>query len=78
MPGVVLRGGLKLTGVGIILGVAGAAALTRVLGGLLYGVKPTDPATFAGVVVLILLIATVASWLPAHRASRLDPTQALR
>jgi hypothetical protein len=73
----VLRGGLKLTGMGIILGVAGAVALTRLLGGLLYGVKPTDPATFAGVVVLILLVATVASWLPAHRASRLDATQAL-
>jgi predicted permease len=78
VQGLVLRGALKLTGVGIILGVVGAAALTRLLGGLLYGVKPTDPATFAGVVVLILLVATAASWLPAHRASRLDPTQALR
>jgi hypothetical protein len=72
----VLRGGLKLTGVGIVLGLAGAVAVTRVLGGLLYGVTPTDPATLAGVVVLILLVATVAAWLPARRASRLDPTQA--
>jgi predicted permease len=70
--------GVSLAGAGAGLGIAGALALTRVLTGQLYGVEATDPATFAGVTVLLLLVAVVAAWFPAHRASRIDPMTALR
>ncbi len=62
---------------GLVLGVAGAAALTRVMTGLLFGVSATDPATFAGVVLLLAAAALLASWAPARRASRVAPTRAL-
>jgi ABC-type lipoprotein release transport system permease subunit len=58
--------------------VAGAAALTRFLDALLFGVEPGDPLTFAAVVALVILTAAAACWLPAWRASRLDPVAALR
>jgi putative ABC transport system permease protein len=63
--------------VGLAVGVAGAAALTRVLSGLLYGVTATDPATFAGVLVVLAVAALLASWVPARRAARVDPSRAL-
>jgi ABC-type lipoprotein release transport system permease subunit len=56
----------------------GAFVVTRVLASMLVDVKPTDPVTFASVAVLFLVIAFLASWLPARRASGLDPTTALR
>jgi putative ABC transport system permease protein len=81
-PGSILRlivgQGLRLSGVGIALGVVAALLLTRVLSSLLVGVQPTDPATYAVVVLLFVTVAAVASWLPAQRAARLDPTTALR
>ena len=58
-------------------GVAGAFALTRVIGNLLYGVTVTDPATFVAIPLLLLFVALVACYLPARRAARLDPKIAL-
>jgi predicted permease len=70
--------GLYLSVIGIAIGLLTAFLLTRVLASMLVEVKPTDPATFASVAVLFLVIAVLASWLPALRAARLDPTTALR
>jgi putative ABC transport system permease protein len=74
----VLGHALVLVVVGLGLGVAGAFALTRGLRGVLYEVSSTDPLTFAGVAFVILLVALVASYLPARRATRVDPLVALR
>jgi predicted permease len=73
-----VRRGLVLTAMGIAIGLAGAWLLTRFLTAVLYGVAPTDPATFAGVAVVLLVSAGLASWLPARRAARIDPVAALR
>jgi predicted permease len=62
---------------GLIVGLAGAVAATRALGGLLFGVTATDPATFAGVLLVLGGAALLASWLPARRAARVEPTRAL-
>lgn len=70
--------GLRLTAAGIVVGLVAAFALTRGMTTMLVGVKATDPATFAAIVILFFLIAAVASWLPAWRAASLDPTAALR
>ncbi|MGH9825865.1 MAG: FtsX-like permease family protein [Blastocatellia bacterium] len=78
----VLGWGLTLTAVGVAVGLAGAWALTRllssVLSGLLFGVRPFDPITFAGVTGLLTVVALVACLLPAARASKVDPMSALR
>ena len=74
----VLGDGLRLALGGALLGVIGAAALTRLAGSLLYGVSPTDPPIFAGVTALMLLVALAATLIPARRASRVDPTVAMR
>jgi len=68
--------GLALAGVAV--GVGGAVALTRVMKGLLFHVSATDPATFAGIAVLFLVVALAASCIPARRATRIDPMEALR
>ena len=70
--------GLRLTALGIVAGVAAALGLTRAMITMLIGVKPTDPTTFASIVVVFFLIAALACLFPAHRAARLDPTMALR
>jgi predicted permease len=70
--------GMKLAGLGIVIGLAGAAGLSRLLTDLLFGVKPNDPATFASIGVALGLIALVACWVPARRATRVDPLDALR
>jgi len=74
----VLRKGMKLTGFGLVLGVAGALGLAQLITTLLYGVKPTDAVTFIIVSLTLLLVALLACWLPARRAVRVDPTVALR
>jgi predicted permease len=70
--------GLRLVGVGVVLGIASAMALSRLMSALLFGVGPLDPATYAAVSTGLGLIALVATYLPARRASRLDPLVALR
>lgn len=74
----VLREGLVLAAVGIVIGVGASAGLTRVLGSLLYATTPYDPLAFASSVGVLLLIALLASWVPAWRASAVDPVVALR
>jgi len=73
-----MRRGLTLTAAGIGIGLIGAFLLRRFLVAVLYGVGPTDPATFAGVAVTLLLAAAAASWIPARRAARVDPVVTLR
>jgi predicted permease len=74
----VIRHGLELTGAGIAAGLIGAAILTRVMAGLLFGVSATDLATFSTVPLILAAIALVASYLPARRAIQVDPVVALR
>jgi predicted permease len=74
----VLRRGALLTTIGIVLGIAGAAGLARYLSGMLYGLTPLDPATYAAVAVGFALVALFASYLPARRATKVDPMVALR
>ena len=74
----VLREGLTVTGSGLVVGLAAAFALTRYLETLLYGVKPTDPAVFAAVAALLLVVSAAACYIPARRATRLDPIAVLR
>jgi ABC-type antimicrobial peptide transport system permease subunit len=74
----VLRQTLLLAGAGIVIGLAGAAVVTQFLTSMLFGVKTTDPATYAAVVGLLMLTALGASYVPARRAMRVDPMVALR
>jgi ABC-type antimicrobial peptide transport system permease subunit len=74
----VLGFGVRLAGIGLAIGLAGALAATRLLSSLLYDVRPTDAITFAAVSLLLLAVALVASYLPARRATRIDPITALR
>ncbi|HEX6815942.1 MAG TPA: FtsX-like permease family protein, partial [Gemmatimonadaceae bacterium] len=76
--GMVLRQGLVLAGVGIVVGLAAALAATQLLADFLFGVPPTDPATFAGAAAILVMVALAASWLPARRAAASDPMIALR
>lgn len=74
----VLRQGLWKSGVGLVIGLGGAFYLSRYLSSLLFEVKPTDPLVFGGVTLVLLLVALVASWMPARRAAKIDPMIALR
>ena len=76
--GLVMKQGLQATVIGVVVGLAGALAVNRLMATLLFGVRPTDPATFAAVIATITLVAAIACWLPAWRASRLDPNVVLR
>jgi putative ABC transport system permease protein len=74
----VLREGLVLTLIGIGIGLLGALALTRLMSSLLFGVEATDPATFAAIVPLLAVVSLIACYIPARRATRIDPLIALR
>jgi putative ABC transport system permease protein len=76
--GMVLRQALLLISAGLAIGLAGALGLTRVLTNFLFGVKPIDVPTFAGVSLVLTLVALLATYLPALRATRVDPMEALR
>jgi len=76
--GMVLRRTLVLAGAGVVLGTAGALAVTRVLANSLFEVKPTDPLTFAAVAALLGCVALLAGLIPAQRATKVDPMVALR
>jgi putative ABC transport system permease protein len=76
--GLVVRQGLTTTLIGAAVGLAVAVAGSRFIEGLLFGVTPTDPLTFGAVAVLLIAVACVACYVPAWRATRVDPTTALR
>jgi putative ABC transport system permease protein len=74
----ILREGGVLVAIGLALGMPAALIATRVIRGLLFGVAPTDPATFAGVALLMAVIGLAACWIPAMRAARVDPAVTMR
>ena len=74
----VLKGAMTLALIGVVLGAVGALVFTRLLSGLLFGVSTNDPATFVLVSAILLIVAAAASYIPAHRATRVDPLTALR
>jgi macrolide transport system ATP-binding/permease protein len=74
----VLQQGVGMTGIGLLVGLGGAFAATRLLRGFLYEIQPFDPVTFFAVALLLALVAMVACWLPARRAARVHPMTALR
>ena len=76
--GMVVTSGLRLAGLGVGIGFVGALALTRLMQGVLYGVSTYDPLTFSAVAVGLVAVAAFASWVPAVRATRVDPLEALR
>jgi putative ABC transport system permease protein len=76
--GMVLGQGLMLGAVGVALGAAGALALTRYIRGLLFGISSFDPLTFVVMAAVLAAVTLAACWIPAHRATRVDPMIALR
>ena len=69
---------MTLVGISVVIGLAGAFAATRLLNSLLFGVGASDPGTFAVIVLLVSAVAFLAAWIPARRATRVDPIIALR
>jgi ABC-type antimicrobial peptide transport system permease subunit len=74
----VLGRAAQLTGVGLVAGAGAALIATRAMKSLLFGIAPTDPFTFAAVAAGVATVALVASWLPARRATRIDPMETLK
>jgi ABC-type antimicrobial peptide transport system permease subunit len=73
-----VRYGLALAGVGVAIGLGAAAALTRLMKSLLFGISPLDPLTYTAVPVVLVAAAVLASYLPARRAAAVDPVEALK
>jgi len=78
VAGAVVLRGVRYAAIGVAIGLAGAFAVTRLMRALVFGVSTTDPATFAGLSVFLILVAALASYLPARQAARTDPMMALR
>jgi putative ABC transport system permease protein len=76
--GLVLRQGLGMVLVGLVIGLAAAGVVTRLLTSFLFGIKPLDPITFVVISFLLVLVAVAACFIPAHRATKVDPLVALR
>ena len=74
----VIRKGVNLALIGTAIGLVGCLAVTRLVSSLLYGVTPTDPWTIASASLLLVVVTILASWLPARRAAKVDPMEALR
>ena len=70
--------GLRLAGVGVAFGLLASIGFTRLLQGLLFGISASDPSTFAVIAVLLVGVALLACWIPARRATKVDPLEALR
>jgi ABC-type antimicrobial peptide transport system permease subunit len=73
-----MREGTALIAAGLVIGLAGAWAATRLIKGFLYEVSPTDPLTFIGIAILLIFVASMACYIPARRAMKVDPMVALR
>ena len=73
-----VRHGLTLAGIGVAIGLGAAAGLTRLMSSLLFGIQPLDPLTYAAGALLLGIAAVLASYLPARRASAVDPVEALK
>ena len=78
LVGLIVREGISLVGTGLMLGIAGAAGLTRFMSALLFGVTPLDPVAFVAAAFSLLLVAAAACYLPARRAAAADPAEVLR
>jgi ABC-type antimicrobial peptide transport system permease subunit len=76
--GLVVKQGVMLAALGVVLGAVLAAGAVRLLRGMLFGVSPTDPVVFGSIATLLVLVAALATYLPARRAARVDPVDALR
>jgi len=74
----ILREALTLAAIGVAIGLPVALALVRVIRGIFYGIEPHDPLTTIGAAVLMIAVAALAAWIPARRAARIDPMNALR
>ena len=78
MAGSVVWRGVRYAAIGVAIGLVGALAVTRLMRTLLFGVSTTDPATFVGLSMLLIVVAALASYLPARQAARIDPMVAMR